>query len=171
MIVWHIRDLLGIFEKGTGQCLSPAKCSLLVRDGADQDMVDRVKSILNVNRVEFEAKYLGLPMPEGNLTGGVFKSIEERYVKRMSDWREHTLSHVAKEVLIKSVAQALPTYMVSVFKIPFGICDALKKHTRAFWWGVANGKRKMQWIPWEVLVKPKIHGGMGLEIWGCSIKL
>jgi hypothetical protein len=94
----HIRDLLNFFEKGTGQCLSPAKCSLLVRDGADQDVVDRIKAILNVNRAEFEAKYLGLPMPEGRLTGGVFKSIEERYVKRMTDWRERTLPQMAKEV-------------------------------------------------------------------------
>jgi hypothetical protein len=49
---------------------------------------------------------------------------------------------VTKEVLIKAIMQALPTYMMSIFKIPFGICDALEKHTRAFWWGGENGKRK-----------------------------
>jgi hypothetical protein len=70
---------------------------------------------------------------------------------------------VAKEVLLKSVAQALPTYMMSVFKVPFGIYDSLEKHTRAFWWGAENGKRKMQWIPWDVLVKPKSYGEMGFR--------
>jgi hypothetical protein len=65
------------------------------------------------------------------------------------------LSQVAKEILIKVVAQALPTYIMSVFKIPFGICDTLEKHTRAFLWGGKNGIRKTQWIPWEILVKSK----------------
>jgi hypothetical protein len=70
-------------------------------------------------------------MPEGRLMGEIFKPIEERYIKHMSDWKEITLSQVAREVLIKFVAQALPTYIMSVFKVPFGICDALEKHTRA----------------------------------------
>jgi hypothetical protein len=65
-------------------------------------------------------------------------------VKRMAYWREHTLSEVAKEVLIKHVAQALPTHVMSVFKIPFGLCDTLQKHTRSFLWGSEGGKFKVQ---------------------------
>jgi hypothetical protein len=103
-----------------------------VREGANPDLVFSVKSILNVERADFDAKYLALPMPEGRLKGGVFKSINGRYVKRMIDWKERTMSQVAKDVLIKSATQALPTYMMSVFKMPFGLCDALEKHVRAF---------------------------------------
>jgi hypothetical protein len=57
--------LLKIFENGTGQCLNPMKCSLLVRDGANQDIVNRIKAILNVERAEFNAKYIGLPNAGG----------------------------------------------------------------------------------------------------------
>jgi hypothetical protein len=53
--------------------------------------------------------------------------------------------------------------MMSIFKIPFGVCDALEKHARAFWWGGDSGKRKTQWIPGEVLVKPKSYGGLGFR--------
>jgi hypothetical protein len=127
-----VRELLNIFQKGTGQQLSLAKCSILVREGANPELLSSVRSILNLERADFDAKYLGLPMAEGRLTGGVFKTIEGRYVKRMTDWKERTLSQVAKEVLIKLVAQALPTYIMSVFKVPFGVCDALEKHARAF---------------------------------------
>lgn len=39
--------------------------------------------------------------------------------KRLVDWREKHMASGGKEVLIKSVAQALPTYVTSVFKLPF----------------------------------------------------
>jgi hypothetical protein len=63
---------------------------------------------------------------------GVFQSMDERYIKRMTDWRERTLSQVARDVLIKAVDQGLPTYLMSVLKIPIGLCDSLHKHTRVF---------------------------------------
>jgi hypothetical protein len=47
-------------------------------------------------------------------------------------------------VLIKHIAQALPTHVMSVFKIPFGLCDTLQKHTRSFLWGSEGGKFKVQ---------------------------
>jgi hypothetical protein len=48
-----IRELLTLFEKGTGQKLSPAKCSLLVSEGANQALVSSVRTILNVDRADF----------------------------------------------------------------------------------------------------------------------
>lgn len=38
-----VRDLLVVFEKSTGQKLSPAKSSLLVREGVDNAVVQEVK--------------------------------------------------------------------------------------------------------------------------------
>jgi hypothetical protein len=106
---------------------------------------------------------LGLPLPTGRLKGDHFQSLEERYVKRMVGWNERCLSQVAKEIPIKSVAQALPTYVMSVFKIPFELCDSLQKHIQSFWWGSDQGKHKVQWIPWEVLVKPKNYDRLGFK--------
>jgi hypothetical protein len=52
------------------------------------------------------------------------------------------MSSGAKEVLIKAVAQALPTYVMSVFQIPLTLCDELTSLIRDFWWGTDKGKRK-----------------------------
>ena len=57
-----------------------------------------------------------------------------------------------KEVLIKSVAQALATYMMGAFKLPKGLCDDLTKMIRYYWWGAEDGKRKTQRISWNNLV-------------------
>lgn len=82
----------------------------------------------------------------------------------MAAWREKDLSTAGKEILIKSVAQALPNYIMSVFKLTGGLCEDLMKSIRAYWWGSNKGSRKVQWImPWDTLLKPKGLGGMGFK--------
>jgi hypothetical protein len=79
---------------------------------------DRVKEMLNVDNVASEAKYLGLPMPEGIMCKSKFKTTKERTLKKFTNWAECYMSVGAKELLIKSVAQAIPTYVMGVFKLP-----------------------------------------------------
>jgi hypothetical protein len=47
---------------------------------------------------------------------------------------EHSLSAGGK-VLIKAVAQAIPTYSTSYFKLPRGLCENINGIVRSFWWG------------------------------------
>lgn len=158
-----IKSVITTFENCSGQLLSPSKCSLLVNESLDQDTSEQLRAVLGVERVDFEAKYLGLPTPNGRIRCGLFQPLEERFHKRMIAWKEKFLSAAGKEVLIKSVAQALPIYIMSVFKLPLNLCDELMKQVRAFWWCAEKGRRKVQWIPWEKLVMPKSFGGMGFK--------
>jgi hypothetical protein len=47
-----------------------------------------------------------------------FKSMKERLSKKFSSWAERYMSGGDKEVLIKLVTQAIPTYVMRVFKLP-----------------------------------------------------
>jgi hypothetical protein len=82
----------------------------LVRESVDEEVVNLVKQTLGVERAEFDAGR--------SHALGVFESIHERYVKRMGDWNKRMLSQIVKEVLIKDATQVLPTYAMSVFKLP-----------------------------------------------------
>lgn len=57
--------------------------------------------------------------------------------------------------MIKSVGQAIPTYVMGVFKLSIGLCEDLTKIMRECWWGTENGKNKMQWIAWDTMMRPK----------------
>ena len=45
------------------------------------------------------------------------------------------LSRAGKEVLIKAVAQSIPTYTMGVFLLPAKLCDELDSLCARFWWG------------------------------------
>ena len=111
----------------------------------------------------FEPKYLGLPVPEGRMHKGQFETLQASLSKRLIDWSEQYLSSGNKEILIKAVAQTIPTYVMSVFKLPASVCDDLTRMMRQYWWGVENGKKKMAWLSWEKMKLPKSMGGMGFR--------
>lgn len=73
---------------------------------------------------------------------------------------ERDLSQGAREVLIKSVAKAVPTYTMSIFKLHDGVIKEMERMIRSYWWGAKHGKRKTHWLAWERLLKPKGSGGM-----------
>jgi hypothetical protein len=74
------------------------------------------------------------------MSRGKFEPLQAKLVKRLMMWGD--LSQGGKEILIKAVAQALPTYIMGVFKLPFSLCDDLTRLIRDFWWDAERGKRK-----------------------------
>lgn len=44
------------------------------------------------------------------------------------------MSRAGKEVLIKTIAQAMPIYAVSVFLLPKELYEDIEKVLNAYWW-------------------------------------
>ena len=63
-------------------------------------------------------QYLGLPMVGEKSKVNTFKTLQERINKRVMGWKEKFISKVGREILIKIVAQVIPTYSMGIFKIP-----------------------------------------------------
>jgi hypothetical protein len=95
--------------------------------------------------------------------GNIASEEKYRMSKKFTNWAERYMSVRAKEVLIKSVAQAVPTYVMGVFKLPMTLCDELTRMVRHFWWGDEDGHRKIHWLAWDHLLLPKCMGGMGFR--------
>ena len=61
--------------------------------------------------------------------------IKERVWNKLQGWKEQLLSQVGREVLLKVVVQAIPTFAMSCFKLLVGLCHDIEMLIRKFWWG------------------------------------
>ncbi|KAK9666515.1 hypothetical protein RND81_14G190200 [Saponaria officinalis] len=93
----------------------------------------------------------------------ISKTIRDKISKKIQGWRGMLLSKAGREVLIKAVAQSIPTYTMSVFKLPGNFSNELRSLVSSFWWGSEGGKRKIPWIAWDKLCEPKCKGGLGFR--------
>lgn len=128
-----VKDVLNTYAQGTGQLINLAKCSILCDDASSLEITKVIKQILQIEKSNFEDKYLGFPTPEGRMNKGRFQSLQSKIWKRLIQWGENFLSSGGKEVLVKAIIQAIPVYVMGLFKLPDSVCDDLTKLTRNFW--------------------------------------
>ena len=129
--------------------------------GPTQDSID---SILGVRAVMGTSKYLGLPSMIGRSKESTFGFIKDRIWHKINSWSSKCLSKAGREVLIKSVLQSIPSYIMSVYLLPNKLVDAIEKMINAFWCGHGGTTRKgLHWLSWERLSVHKNNEGMGFK--------
>jgi len=65
--------------------------------------------------------------------------------------------------MIKSVAAALPTYVMSCFRLPKTITSKLTSAVAKFWWSSNSDSRDMHWMAWNKICSSKAEGGLGFR--------
>jgi hypothetical protein len=154
-----------------GQLINNSKFSAMFSPGCTVHAQEEIRSTLGLNRPDFEANYLGLPTPEGRMNRCKLQNLQVHLTKRFMEWGDGFPSQAAKEVLIKAVAQAIPTYIMAVFKLPMALCDDLNQMIRNYWWGTKEGKRKTHWRSWDTLTHTqRTKVGWGSRIYVCLIR-
>ncbi|KAL4367556.1 hypothetical protein GQ457_05G010050 [Hibiscus cannabinus] len=119
---------------------------------------------LGFNMMDGSSKYLGLPSIWGQGKKEALKFIEERVRIKLQGWKGLLLSQAGKEVLIKAVATAIPSYVMQCFLLPSSFCDTLNAIISRFWWGNSIEPRSsIHWLKWEKMCLPKDEGGMGFK--------
>ena len=73
------------------------------------------------------------------------------------------MSKAGKEVLIKAVAQAIPTFAIGCFDLTKEICEQISSLIAKFWWSNQDRENKMHWLSWDKLTLPKYQGGLGFR--------
>jgi len=159
-----MKNILATYELASGQAISLPKSEIYCSRNVPDGLKTTITNILGVQAVLGTGKYLGLPSMIGRDRKATFAYIKDRVWQKINSWSGKCLSKAGREVMIKSVLQAIPAYVMSIFQLPHTLIDSIEKMLNSFWWG--NGKttqRGIHWMNWEKLSAPKIHGGMGFK--------
>lgn len=128
----EIKEVLNIYCRASGQRINTDKSSIHFAKGCSQILRQELKDILEVQNEALSEKYLGMPSDMGISSNGAFKYLRDRVWKQVQGWMELLLLVEGKEILIKSVAQAVPIFSMSCFKLPRGLCEHINKLLRSF---------------------------------------
>jgi hypothetical protein len=123
----------------------------------------QVMQTLNIQKQTMNDRYLGMPVHVGQCISKVFTYLKERIWVRIQGWKEKMLSWTGKEVLIKAVAQAIPTFVMGCFDITKEMCDHISTMIGRYWWSNQDKDNKIHWISWEKVTRSKMEGGFGFR--------
>uniref|UniRef100_A0A803PMU7 Reverse transcriptase domain-containing protein n=1 Tax=Cannabis sativa TaxID=3483 RepID=A0A803PMU7_CANSA len=158
-----LKEVLGTYEKLSGQCINFEKTEMCVGCKVDDTMATNLASNMGVTLVTQHTKYLGMPTFVGKNKQQVFGKLREKVEAKLQGWKMGLFSQAGKEILIKAVIQALPCYVMSCFRITKGILHEIEGLIAQFWWGSSKNKHKLHWGNWKKLCNLKENGGMGFR--------
>ncbi|XP_027169605.1 uncharacterized protein LOC113769345 [Coffea eugenioides] len=159
----ELTKILRSYEQASGQMINLDKSSAFFSKNVNQKSKEAVCSKLEGIQQVAQGKYLGLPMVVTRSKKQLFGYIKENIERRMQNWKSKLLSSAGKEILIKAVSMAIPTYTMSCFKLRCRLCKDICSLLSKFWWGEQDNKGKIHWVAWEKLTKEKKNGGLGFK--------
>jgi hypothetical protein len=151
------------YERASGQKLNREKTSVFFSINTSAVTRSLILVSAGVSSIQRYEKYLGLSALVGRSKVSAFSSIKGRIWDRICGWKEKFLSQAGKEIMLKAVIQAIPTYAMSVFLLPKTLCHDINSMMSKFWWGHKENDSKMVWMSWEKLGRAKEKGGIGFR--------
>lgn len=124
------------YERASGQQLNCNKTGLYFSKSTPPLILDQIKEALGVQQIKQYEKYLGLPSLVGIKKKESLLYIKDRVEAKLQGWKEQLLSQAGREILLKAVIQAIPTFAMSCFKLPVTLCNDIEALIKKFWWGL-----------------------------------
>jgi hypothetical protein len=158
---------LNIYAQWSGQRINFSKSAIFYSKNCKPSIKSAINDILRLPPIPAHARYLGIPLFLAGKKRDSFIDLKERILAKVIGWKARLLSQAARTTLIKSVANAIPTYLMSLFFLPKSLCLEINSILRKFWWGFPQDKKhNLSFLSWEKICQPKALGGLGI----CSME-
>ncbi|KAL0434838.1 UNVERIFIED_CONTAM: hypothetical protein Sradi_0191700 [Sesamum radiatum] len=154
-----IRDILHYYGQASRQRINFDKSSILFSRNCPWEKQDELARVLGVRVDISPTRYLGLPSLVGRNKRDIFSGVHERVWQLVGGLKEKLLSQGGKDILIKSIIQAIPSHCMSVFKLPTSLVKEIDSISANFFWNDST-KNKIHWVAWDKICRGKKEGGM-----------
>lgn len=158
-----LKEILTLYEKASGQQVNLAKSGVSFSENIPSHDRAAISATLGIQEVSSHGFYLGMSSELDGSKIDSFAFVKKKVENRVNGWSEALLSQAGREVLLKSVAQSVPTYAMGVVRIPDGLCDRIEKCFNKFFWDANKDSDGIYWKRWERMTRTKCEGGLGFR--------
>jgi hypothetical protein len=158
-----IKSIIIEYQEVSGQLVNMNKSEIMFSKHVPLNNKEGIGQILPMQQVTHFSKYLGMPTHVGRSKKQTFNYLQDCVWKKIKGWKARHLSFAGRSTLIKAVAQAIPTYVMTCFLIPKELCNHIESMICKIWWGSNSKKRKIHWVKWSSLCKNKKNEGLGFR--------
>ncbi|KAL5583298.1 hypothetical protein UlMin_015740 [Ulmus minor] len=156
-----VNTILKFFSMCSGLKINMNKSSLAGITLTEQE-VGVLASEVGCEKGSWPLKYLGLPLGGNPNSAEFWNPVIEKGSKRLDGWKKAFLSKGGRLTLIQSVLSSIPTYYMSLFKLPRVVAASLEKMMREFLWDRDSTGKGRSLVRWKTVCKPKELGGLGI---------
>ena len=64
---------------------------------------------------------------------------------------------------LQASSSTIPAYVMQCNMLPGKVLEGIDRVNRNFLWGSSEDRKKMHWVGWRKVTRPKEHGGLGLQ--------
>jgi hypothetical protein len=148
-----ILKCLSIYSTWSGQSINPSKSPIFFSRNCRLASKVAVNNILHLAPTPARAQYLGIPLFLNRSKKDTFSALKDKIFGKISGWKARLLSQTARTTLVKSVANAIPSYILSIFLLPKAFCLEVKPQDK---------KKNLSFLSWASICQPKALGGLGI---------
>ncbi|KAL9674773.1 hypothetical protein QQ045_002972 [Rhodiola kirilowii] len=159
--VQNLKRILQSLEGCSGLKINYSK-SLCFGVGLEEEESQRFAEVLRCPVGKFSMNYLGIQVGGNPAKRAFWDPIIQRFKQKLGSWRSANLSMAGRVVLIKSALCSIPLYQASIYKMPSSVSQEMEKIQRSFLWGGSESRRKIHYVKWDTVKKPKRFGGLGI---------
>jgi hypothetical protein len=114
----------------------------------------------------FPCTYLGLPLHFKKLSRAMIFQLVQKIGDRLLGWKRNLLTYLGRELLVKIVLSSMPTYFLTVFRVPKWGFWKIDRFRRNFLWrgrDHENVRGGHCLVNWQTCLRPINLGGLGIK--------
>lgn len=158
-----MKRILNRYEDISGQVVNFNKSTVVFSPNTTEVDRQNVCEQLGVRAICKPDNYLGMPMTVGKRKVVTFQFLVGKIEQKLQAWGTKNISKAGRVTLLKTAAQTIPIFWMSLIFIPREIIDRIEKRMNAFWWCSTGENGGIKWLAWDKICEVKEEGGLGFR--------